>query len=64
MNDEIEIMPEMIEAGVETANLISYQWGFDDSRILVKRVYQAMVTHSLKQEAIPHPLTPNKDAPQ
>ena len=39
---EIEITPEMIAAGVEAAELITYDWGSTPEGTLVSRVYRAM----------------------
>lgn len=40
--DEIEITPEMIEAGIRAANLITYEFGSTREGKLVSRVYRAM----------------------
>ena len=45
---EIEITPEMIEAGVKAADLLLFEWGEDSSESLVSRVYRAM--YAARQE--------------
>ena len=39
---EIEVTEEMVEAGSSLPDLIGFEWGWDDSGILVSRVYRAM----------------------
>ena len=49
---EIEITPAMLAAGIEAANLISYEWGYGEEANLVSRVYLAMVAakvHSVER---------------
>ena len=42
LESEIEVTPEMIVAGVEAADLISYEWGETPEVTLVSRVFRAM----------------------
>ena len=39
---EIEVTPEMIEAGVRAADLIGFRWGWDSEETVVLRAYLAM----------------------
>ena len=39
---ESEITPAMIEAGIDAAELESYEWGWGEEEALVKRVFEAM----------------------
>jgi hypothetical protein len=56
-HDEIEVTPEMIEAGRE--ELVTFDHDFDDPRDIAKRIYIAM-----KRRAARGPLQPTRAEPQ
>jgi len=39
---EIEVTAEMVRAGKDAAQLLTYEWGYPSEEILVARVYRAM----------------------
>jgi hypothetical protein len=50
----IPISQTMINAGIEAAKLISFEWGYDSEGTLVSRVYRAMVAASRNPQRLGH----------